>query len=78
MKKLSLFCFTSLLLLFSSCASGPKREEGSCVLSAQHGGPYVVVQENRKGLLLRDPLKKTEELGPLKNDESWEEISCPF
>lgn len=79
MKFSSLVLSIVLISCLSSCASsGPKREPGTCVLSAKYGGPYLVGGNGEDNLEFFDPLRKDAPIVNLKNDDSWETITCPF
>lgn len=72
-----------LILLFvaglSSCSSpGPKRTPGTCVLSAKYGGPYVIGGNGEDNLEFHDPIRKDAPIVNIKNDDSWENVVCPF
>ena len=77
------FSISILTLVFLSClcscaSSGPQREPGTCVLSAKHGGPYVVGGNVKDNLEFFDPLRKDAPIVNLRNDDSWETVDCPF
>lgn len=68
-----------LAFFFVSCATpGPERKVGSCLISAKHGGPYLVEGSRKGDLKLRDPLRKDSKLLELFNDMTWEEMDCPY
>ncbi len=71
--------FLIVAFFFVSCATpGPKRKVGSCLISAKHGGPYLVEESQEGDLKLRDPLRKDSKLLELSNDTTWEEMDCPY
>jgi len=70
------FLFLIFIMIFASCATGPKRTVGNCLISAKHGGPYLVKGQS-DFLKLSDPLKKVEMTDNFPNDLSWEDIECP-